>query len=46
MLDRLVEVFCEVDDFCQAFFLQWKAYLIGSGAPPGGPEAGLEPVKE
>ncbi len=41
MLERLVEVFCDVDDFCQAFFPQWKAHLIGSGAAPRGPEAGL-----
>ena len=34
MLDRLTEVFCEVDDFCQAFDAQWQAYLRGSGAAP------------
>ena len=41
MLDRLVEVFCEVDDFCQAFAPQWEAYLIGNGSRPRGPEPGL-----
>src|SRR3954451_8537270 len=42
MLDRIVEVFCEVDDFCQAFVPQWEASLLG----PGGPaprEPGLTP---
>jgi hypothetical protein len=29
MLDRIVEVFCEVDDFCQAFLPQWEASLLG-----------------
>src|SRR3954454_24662294 len=38
MLDRIVEVFCEVDDFCQAFVPQWEASLIGTGGPgPRGP---------
>jgi hypothetical protein len=41
MLERLVETFCEVDDFCQAFVPQWEAYLIGTGAAPRGPEPGL-----
>jgi len=41
MLERLTEVFCEVDDFCQAFEAQWQAYLIGSGAAPRGPQPGL-----
>jgi hypothetical protein len=31
MLDRLEEVFCEVDNFCKKFEEQWKAYLIGRG---------------
>jgi len=39
MLDRIVEVFCEVDDFCQAFLPQWEASLIGTGGPtPRGPD--------
>ena len=38
MLDRIVEVFCEVDDFCKAFLPQWEAFLIGTGGPaPRGP---------
>jgi Transposase DDE domain len=41
MLERLTEVFCEVDDFCQAFEEQRKAYLLGSGASPRGPKPGL-----
>ena len=41
MLDRLVEVFCEVDDFCKAFEVHWKAHMIGSGEKPRGPEPGL-----
>src|SRR3954466_3079651 len=42
MLDRIVEVFCEVDDFCQAFVPQWEASLLGPDGPaPRGPEPGL-----
>ena len=42
MLDRIVEVFCEVDDFCKAFLPQWEAFLIGPGGPaPRGPQPGL-----
>src|SRR3954452_11725364 len=42
MLDRIVEVFCEVDDFCQAFLPQWEASLLGPGGPaPRGPQPGL-----
>src|SRR3954454_20708962 len=42
MLDRIVEVFCEVDDFCQAFVPQWEASLLGPGGPaPRGPQPGL-----
>src|SRR3954465_8177680 len=38
MLDRIVEVFCEVDDFCQVFLPQWEASLLGTGGPaPSGP---------
>src|ERR671921_472821 len=44
MLDRIVEVFCEVDDFCKAFVLQWEASLLGpGGTAPRGPEPGLSP---
>lgn len=41
MLDRLVETFCEVDDFCKAFEPQFEAYLIGNGHAPRGPDPGL-----
>jgi len=41
MLERLVETFCEVDDFCKAFVPRWEAYLLGSGSAPRGPEPGL-----
>src|SRR3954467_15181138 len=38
MLDRIVEVFCEVDDFCKAFVPHWEASLLGTGGPaPRGP---------
>src|SRR3954462_654583 len=33
MLDRIVEGFCEVDDFCEAFVPQWEASLLGPGGP-------------
>jgi hypothetical protein len=41
MLERLVETFCAVDDFCQAFLPHWEAYLIRNGTAPRGPERGL-----
>ena len=42
MLDRIVEVFCEVDDFCEAFRPQWRTSLLGTGEPaPRGPRPGL-----
>src|SRR5690242_3589494 len=41
MLERLLETFCAVDDFCKAFLPQWKAYLIGHGAAPRGLAPGL-----
>src|SRR3954453_7895953 len=44
MLDRIVEVFCEFDDFCKAFQPQWEASLLGPGGPaPRGPQPGLSP---
>ena len=44
MLDRIVEVFCEVDDFCQAFVPQWEASLLGPSGPAlRGPQPGLSP---
>jgi hypothetical protein len=41
MLERLVETFCAVDDFCKAFLPQWEAYLISDGTSPRGPDPGL-----
>jgi hypothetical protein len=41
MLDRLVETFCAVDDFCQAFVPPWEAYLFRTGTAPHGPPPGL-----
>src|ERR671921_270936 len=42
MLDRIVEVFSEVDDFCQAFLPQREASLLGPGGPaPRAPQPGL-----
>src|SRR3954462_14065570 len=44
MLDRIVEVFCEVDDFCKVFLPQWEAALLSpGGAAPRGPQPGLSP---
>src|SRR4051812_24580768 len=44
MFDRLVEGFCQFDDFCQAFSPQWQARLLNQEAQPAkkrGPQAGL-----
>ena len=44
MFDRLVEDFCQFDDFCQAFYPHWSARLLRQGAQPAkkrGPQAGL-----
>ena len=41
MLERLVETFCAVDDFCKAFVPQWEAYLLSNGSAPRGPKPGL-----
>src|SRR3954452_17118798 len=44
MFDRLVEDFCQFDDFCQAFGPHWEALLLGQGAQPAkkrGAQAGL-----
>jgi DDE family transposase len=44
MFDRLVEDFCQFDDFCQALDLHWEARLLTQGAQPAkkrGPEPGL-----
>ena len=42
--DRLVEDFCQFDDFCQAFYPHWDARLLKQEAQPAkkrGPQAGL-----
>jgi hypothetical protein len=44
MFDRLVEEFCQFDDFCLAFDPRWDARLLTQGAQSSrkpGPEAGL-----
>jgi hypothetical protein len=44
MFDRLVEDFCQIDDFCRAFHPCWQARLLPEAAQPAkrrGPEAGL-----
>src|SRR5215210_1132698 len=44
MFDRLVEDFCQFDDFCQGFYPHWEAQLLAEGSAPckkRGPEAGL-----
>src|SRR3954453_10618350 len=44
MFDRLVEDFCQFDDFCQGFYPRWEAWLLTEGAAPSkkrGPQAGL-----
>lgn len=41
MLDRLVEVFCEVDDFCKVFQDASESHRIGNGQGPRGPDPGL-----
>ena len=42
MLDRLVEIFCAIDDFCKAFFLQWAALQLSAGKTwERGAECGL-----
>ncbi len=39
MLDRIVEVFCEVDDFCQAFLVRCEM-SSGRSYPLDGEESG------
>jgi Transposase DDE domain len=44
MFDRLVEEFCQFDDFCQAFSPRWQARLLPQGTKSSrkrGPEPGL-----
>ncbi len=30
-MDKLVEVFCDVDDFCRFFIPQWEQFCLDSG---------------
>jgi hypothetical protein len=44
MFDRLVEDFCQFDDFCRVFCPCWEARLLTEGPAPSkkrGPQAGL-----
>lgn len=44
MFDRLVERFCEFDDFCKSIRTQWEAMLLTEGNQPKrkhGPQGGL-----
>ena len=44
MFDRLLEHFCQFDDFCQAFEPRWEARLLPEAAPSArhqGPKPGL-----
>jgi hypothetical protein len=42
MLDRLTEIFCEIDDYCKAFLPQWAARQLSAGQSwERGPECGL-----
>lgn len=41
MMDRIVETFCEVDDFCKMFIPQWEAYCLGKGKTNRGPNPSL-----
>jgi len=31
LVEKLTELFCDVDDFCQSFIPQWERQLIESG---------------
>lgn len=30
-MERLEEIFCDIDDFCRVFIPQWHEYLLTSG---------------
>ena len=30
-MDKLIETYCDVDDFCQEFIEQWQRLLLESG---------------
>jgi hypothetical protein len=45
MFDRLVEIFCDFDDFCKSVKTEWEAMLVAEGSKPRqsrhGPDCGL-----
>ena len=41
MLSQLVEIFCEVDDFCKCLNEELSVRQLGRGGKPRGPSAGL-----
>jgi hypothetical protein len=41
MLPRLVEIFCEIDDFCKRFYAELASRSIGDESQKRGPDAGL-----
>jgi len=47
MLDRITEIFVEIDDFCKQFFIEWEEYLLSQGKrkEPPGPACGLSESK-
>lgn len=30
-MDKLIDIFCDVDDFCKVFIPQWEKQLIADG---------------
>ncbi len=30
-MDNLIDIFCDVDDFCNVFIPEWEAQLISNG---------------
>ncbi|MCC8381769.1 IS982 family transposase, partial [Xenorhabdus sp. PB30.3] len=30
-MDKLVEIFCDVDDFCRLFIPQWEQFCLDNG---------------
>jgi hypothetical protein len=30
-MDKLVDIFCDVDDFCRVFIPEWKKYQLADG---------------
>ncbi len=42
-MDSLLNLFCHVDDFCQAFLPVWEKQLLASGARRRQSRRSLEP---